>query len=67
MASAVSTNVRGFEPARERCHSRPNEGDRRAQRLLDTALGGWCQTPEMGVLRSQNPRSATCKLWQIAI
>ena len=30
-------------------------------------LGGWCQTPEMGVLRSQNPRSATCGLWQIAI
>ncbi len=30
-------------------------------------LGGWCQTPEMGVLRSQNPRSATCELWQIAI
>ena len=30
-------------------------------------LGGWCQTPEMGILRSQNPRSATCRLWQIAI
>ena len=30
-------------------------------------LGGWCQTPEMGVLRLQNPRSATCGLWQIAI
>ena len=32
-----------------------------------TRLGGWCQTPEMGILRSQNPRSATCRLWQIAI
>ena len=35
--------------------------------LATDILGGWCQTPEMGVLRSQNPRSATCGLWQIAI
>ena len=34
---------------------------------LGHRLGGWCQTPEMGILRSQNPRSATCRLWQIAI
>ena len=34
---------------------------------LHSTLGGWCQTPEMGILRSQNPRSATCRLWQIAI
>ena len=40
----------------------------RIQHLTDlavasAALGGWCQTPEMGILRSQNPRSATCRLW----
>ncbi len=38
-----------------------------AAAAMAEALGGWCQTPEMGVLRSQNPRSATCELWQIAI
>ena len=41
-ASAVSTNVCRFELARDRCNHRPNESNRRARRLLDTALGGWC-------------------------
>ena len=37
-ASAVSTNVCRFELARDRCNHRPNESNRRARRLLDTAL-----------------------------
>ncbi len=56
--------------------SGPGIADDIADRVFDfgfttkpggSGLGGWCQTPEMGVLRSQNPRSATCELWQIAI
>ena len=38
-SGALSTNVRGFEPARERCHHRPNESNQRSRRLLDRALG----------------------------
>ena len=38
VSSAVSTNVCRFELARDRCNHRPNESNRRARRLLDTAL-----------------------------
>ena len=38
LASAVSTNVRRVEPARDRCHHRPNESNQRARGLLDRTL-----------------------------
>ena len=53
-ASAVSTNVCRFELARDRCNHRPNESNRRARRLLDTALAGsirWAVTAPGSVTR----------------